>query len=440
MEQGALRGLPTERRIPRVCQTPSQKTSSTYCAQDAVSGTAGRLGVGTARRMTRGGGHRGAWAPEPGDRPAVREQGRIMSGRASGAPGPRLCSGHLREVREVVETAGAGPGWGAAGSGPARGAQEGRWLAGGRGERSFVPQVIAHCNPRAQTHTLNFRSLLGPSREAGAKPCRPRLSCCSLRRAAACLRLSALVRSFLRVFVLWMVVGLAGHWGTGASLQCRSVTRLPVPISQRRRLGGGSGVSQCLIDKPRPLPATQWKGAPQDQPRSPASAAWGNKPAGQRAPCWRLQTPGREMTQQGTGGGVLRMAARASPAYTQGRGLPALVRPVRHTHPQLSSALTGDSSGRPAPKQQPGGGQWAWGGWGGVSPGLRGGECWATGRCAGRRQTACSPVSCSWLVQGKGYHTGPDSSSMSSGLLAQYANVLCKSGGADLHMAVFPYS
>lgn len=86
MEQGALRGLPTERRIPRVCQTPSQKTSSTYCAQDAVSGTAGRLGVGTARRMTRGGGHRGAWAPEPGDRPAVREQGRIMSGRASGAP------------------------------------------------------------------------------------------------------------------------------------------------------------------------------------------------------------------------------------------------------------------------------------------------------------------------------------------------------------------
>lgn len=121
-------------------------------------------------------------------------------------------------------------------------------------------------------------------------------------------------------------------------------------------------MSQCLIDKPRPLPATQWKGAPQDQPRSPASAAWGNKPAGQRAPCWRLQTPGREMTQQGTGGGVLRMAARASPAYTQGRGLPALVQPVRHTHPQLSSALTGDSSGRPAPKQQPGGGQWACGG------------------------------------------------------------------------------
>lgn len=35
--------------------------------------------------MTRGGGHRGAWVPEPGDRPAVREQGRIMSGRASGA-------------------------------------------------------------------------------------------------------------------------------------------------------------------------------------------------------------------------------------------------------------------------------------------------------------------------------------------------------------------
>lgn len=73
-----------------------------------------------------------------------------------------------------METAGAGPGWGAAGSGPARGAQEGRRLAGGQGERSFVPQVIAHCNPRAQTHTLNFRSLLGPSREPGAKPCRPR--------------------------------------------------------------------------------------------------------------------------------------------------------------------------------------------------------------------------------------------------------------------------
>lgn len=35
--------------------------------------------------MTRGGGHRGAWVPEPGDHPAVREQGRIMSGRASGA-------------------------------------------------------------------------------------------------------------------------------------------------------------------------------------------------------------------------------------------------------------------------------------------------------------------------------------------------------------------
>lgn len=42
--------------------------------------------AGRTRRMTRGGGHRGAWAPEPGDRPAVREQGRIMSGRASGAP------------------------------------------------------------------------------------------------------------------------------------------------------------------------------------------------------------------------------------------------------------------------------------------------------------------------------------------------------------------
>lgn len=50
MEQGALRGLPTERRIPRVCQTPSQKTSSTYCAQDAVSGTAGRLRVGSGTR------------------------------------------------------------------------------------------------------------------------------------------------------------------------------------------------------------------------------------------------------------------------------------------------------------------------------------------------------------------------------------------------------
>lgn len=295
-------------------------------------------------------------------------------------------------------------------------------------------------NPRAQTHTLNFRSLLGPSREAGAKPCRPRLSCCSLRRAAACLRLSALVRSFLRVFVLWIVVGLAGHWGTGASLQCRSVTRLPIPISQRRRLGGGSGVSQCLIDKPRPLPATQWKGAPQDQPRSPASAAWGNKPAGQRAPCWRLQTPGREMTQQGTGGGVLRMAARASPAYTQGRGLP-LWSGLSATHTRSSPApLRGTVlAARPRSSSLVVGSGRA-GGWGGVSPGLRGGECWATGRCAGWRQTACSPVSCSWLVQGKGYHAGPDSSSMSSGLLAQYANVLCKSGGADLHMAVFPYS
>lgn len=29
---------------------------------------------------------------------------------------------------------------------------------------------------------------------------------------------------------------------------------------------------------------------------------------------------------------------------------------------------------------------------------------------------------------------------MSSGILAQYANVLFKSGGADLHMAMFPYS
>lgn len=109
-------------------------------------------------------------------------------------------------------------------------------------------------------------------------------------------------------------------------------------------------MSQCLIDKPRPLPATQWKGAPQDQPRSPASAAWGNKPAGQRAPCWRLQTPGREMTQQGTGGGVLRMAARASPAYTQGRGLPALVRPVRHTHPQLLQRPYGGQFWPPGPE------------------------------------------------------------------------------------------
>ena len=29
---------------------------------------------------------------------------------------------------------------------------------------------------------------------------------------------------------------------------------------------------------------------------------------------------------------------------------------------------------------------------------------------------------------------------MSYGILAQYANVLFKSGGADLHVAVFPYS
>lgn len=331
-------------------------------------------------------------------------------------------------------------GQGQAGERLARGPRGVHRRAGGWREGGVRGHLSPRSNPRAQTHTLNFRSLLGPSREAGAKPCRPRLSCCSLRRAAACLRLSALVRSFLRVFVLWIVVGLAGHWGTGASLQCRSVTRLPVPISQRRRLGGGSGVSQCLIDKPRPLPATQWKGAPQDQPRSPASAAWGNKPAGQRAPCWRLQTPGREMTQQGTGGGVLRMAARASPAYTQGRGLPALVQPVRHTHPQLLQRPYGGQFWPPGPEAA----AWWWAvgvrGGGGVSPGLRGGECWATGRCAGWRQTACSPVSCSWLVQGKGYHAGPDSSSMSSGLLAQYANVLCKSGGADLHMAVFPYS
>lgn len=48
-----------------------------------------------------------------------------------------------------METAGAGPGWGAAGSGPARGAQEGRRLAGGQGERSFVPQVQP---PRTDTH------------------------------------------------------------------------------------------------------------------------------------------------------------------------------------------------------------------------------------------------------------------------------------------------
>lgn len=291
-----------------------------------------------------------------------------------------------------METAGAGPGWGAAGSGPARGAQEGRRLAGGQGERSFVPQVIAHCNPRAQTHTLNFRSLLGPSREPGAKPCRPRLSCCSLRRAAACLRLSALVRSFLRVFVLWIVVGLAGHWGTGASLQCRSVTRLPVPISQRRRLGGGSGVSQCLIDKPRPLPATQWKGAPQDQPRSPASAAWGNKPAGQRAPCWRLQTPGREMTQQGTGGGVLRMAARASPAYTQGRGLPALVRPVRHTHPQLLQRPYGGQFWPPGPEAA----AWWWavgmqGGGGGSLQGFREGNAGLQGGAQGGDKQPAPP-------------------------------------------------
>lgn len=178
-------------------------------------------------------------------------------------------------------------GHGQAGERLARGPRGVHRRAGGWREGRVRGHLSPRSNPRAQTHTLNFRSLLGPSREPGAKPCRPRLSCCSLRRAAACLRLSALVRSFLRVFVLWIVVGLAGHWGTGASLQCRSVTRLPVPISQRRRLGGGSGVSQCLIDKPRPLPATQWKGAPQDQPRSPASAAWGNKPAGQRAPCWR---------------------------------------------------------------------------------------------------------------------------------------------------------
>lgn len=280
---------------------------------------------------------------------------------------------------------------GQAGERLARGPRGVHRRAGGWREGGVRGHLSPRSNPRAQTHTLNFRSLLGPSREAGAKPCRPRLSCCSLRRAAACLRLSALVRSFLRVFVLWIVVGLAGHWGTGASLQCRSVTRLPVPISQRRRLGGGSGGSQCLIDKPRPLPATQWKGAPQDQPRSPASAAWGNKPAGQRAPCWRLQTPGREMTQQGTGGGVLRMAARASPAYTQGRGLPALVRPVRHTHPQLSSALTGDSSGRPAPKQQPGGGQWACGGVGGSLQGFGEGNAGLQGGAQGGDKQPAPP-------------------------------------------------
>lgn len=83
---------------------------------------------------------------------------------------------------------------------------------------------------------------------------------------------------------------------------------------------------------------------------------------------------------QAPGGGVLRMAARPPRLTPREGGLPPWTSLSVKPTCSFSGAVTGESSGRPAPKQ-PGGGQLACGA--GVSSGVRGGECWATGRAQG---------------------------------------------------------